>query len=284
MVVRAVMRGWLTVGSKVFLRKTRKEVESKMPKGIKGFQKGHIPRTAFKKGYKMSGEMKKKISEALKGRSSGMLGKHHTAETKKKMSKNNARYWLGKKKPEMSGENHPMYGKHHTKESRQKMSESCKKNPARYWLGKRPPDHVYEAVRLAHLGKPPRNKGKGTRTILRKRIKNLQKYKKWRMSVFERDKYTCQECGKRGGELNPHHIIPFSLILNRFGIKTLKQAEKCALLWDVNNGMTLCRECHKLTDTWGVNAKDLAYDWLDILLNINVERCHGKKKDTKKKV
>ena len=33
-------------------------------------------------------------------------------------------YWAGKKRPEMSGENHPLYGRHHTQETREKMSAS----------------------------------------------------------------------------------------------------------------------------------------------------------------
>jgi len=36
-------------------------------------------------------------------------------------------------------------------------------------------------------------------------------YIDWRKSVFERDDYTCCECGKQGGTLNAHHIKPVFL-------------------------------------------------------------------------
>ena len=61
-------------------------------------------------------------------------------------------------------------------------------------------------------------------------------YKKWRISVFERDNYTCQECGRRNIEglnlyLEAHHKFSWK-IFPEFRYK----------LW---NGITLCRECHK---------------------------------------
>ena len=56
-------------------------------------------------------------------------------------------------------------------------------------------------------------------------------YKAWRTSVFQRDGYTCQLCGRVGGELNAHHIKPF--------------AKYKSLRYDINNGITLCKECHK---------------------------------------
>jgi len=57
------------------------------------------------------------------------------------------------------------------------------------------------------------------------------RYKEWRTSVFKRDKYTCQHCHGIGGELNAHHIKLFSKF------KKLRYA--------INNGLTLCIECHK---------------------------------------
>ncbi len=65
----------------------------------------------------------------------------------------------------------------------------------------------------------------------KKKQRNSQAYIKWRTTVFERDKYTCAICGKVGGELNAHHIRPFAT------------NEKLRL--DVDNGITLCKECHK---------------------------------------
>lgn len=56
-------------------------------------------------------------------------------------------------------------------------------------------------------------------------------YKIWRSKVFERDKYTCQECLVVGGSLEAHHLIKFS--------------ENEKLRFKVSNGQTLCKACHK---------------------------------------
>lgn len=69
-------------------------------------------------------------------------------------------------------------------------------------------------------------------------------YKEWRMAVFKRDDFTCQICGKHGSYLEAHHI-----------------KEVCnypELIYDVDNGLTLCHECHKTTDNYANGAKKQA--------------------------
>jgi hypothetical protein len=61
--------------------------------------------------------------------------------------------------------------------------------------------------------------------------RRTDKFKQWRISVFERDKYTCQDCGKIGGTLHAHHILPF--------------AKYKELRFEITNGKTLCIKCHK---------------------------------------
>lgn len=73
------------------------------------------------------------------------------------------------------------------------------------------------------------------------KIRNSIEYKLWRKSVFERDKYTCVWCYKIGGSLNADHIKPFSLFPE--------------LRFAIDNGRTLCIDCHKKTETYGNKKK-----------------------------
>jgi len=62
------------------------------------------------------------------------------------------------------------------------------------------------------------------------------RYSKYRSDVFTRDNWTCQTCGIRGCYLEVHHIKEW--------------CNYSKLRYKINNGITLCRECHKLTDNY----------------------------------
>ena len=58
-----------------------------------------------------------------------------------------------------------------------------------------------------------------------------------------------------GGRLNADHIKQMALIVYENELKTIHDAFECEELWDLNNGRTLCEECHKTTDTYGRAGK-----------------------------
>lgn len=86
-----------------------------------------------------------------------------------------------------------------------------------------------------------RNKDMGY-TSLKNRMYHNSKYINWRKQVFQRDNYTCQFCNQVGGNLNADHIIPVKILLAKGDIVSIT---------DINNGRTLCFECHKTTPSYG---------------------------------
>jgi len=81
---------------------------------------------------------------------------------------------------------------------------------------------------------------------LKEKIRRCFEYRQWRSDVFHRDNFTCQECGdNKGGNLEAHHLKLLLTIIKEYNIKTIDEALNCEELWDINNGLTLCKNCHK---------------------------------------
>jgi len=89
----------------------------------------------------------------------GNHNRRHSKETKEKISKNSAKFWLGKKMPNemreklskshigiQAGENHPLYGKHHSEETKNKIGESNR--------GKKHSDKTIKKISKSKLGQP----------------------------------------------------------------------------------------------------------------------------------
>lgn len=98
-------------------------------------------------------------------------------------------------------------------------------------------------IGLANKGKS-RNIGEnhwnwqGGKTSWIRRLRISKEYILWRTAVFMRDDYICQFCRKRGGKLQADHIKP----LSRYPELGLA----------IDNGRTLCENCHRQTDTYGL--------------------------------
>jgi protein gp37 len=94
------------------------------------------------------------------------------------------------------------------------------------------------------------------------RIRNGFEFINWRNEVFKRDNYTCQNCGsKKGGNLNAHHIQPFATFPE--------------LRFVVDNGVTLCKTCHKAEHkNLKPMGKETSISWADSSLNLQMG-CEG---------
>jgi hypothetical protein len=118
---------------------------------------------------------------------------------------------IAKRVAKYTGENHPYFGKKRSLESRKRMSEAHKGEKSANW--------------------------RGGLSSINKQIRASLEYRLWREAVFKRDNYTCIWCKRKGIYLNADHIKPFALFPEvRFAI---------------DNGRTLCVDCHKKTDTYG---------------------------------
>ena len=95
-------------------------------------------------------------------------------------------------------------------------------------------------------------------TPIIKSIRNSRKFNQWKIKVFIRDNFICQECKQIGGILHVHHVKYFAKLYAEFLKKydqfspiedkeiLVRLAIKWNPFWDINNGKTLCYDCHNI--------------------------------------
>lgn len=91
------------------------------------------------------------------------------------------------------------------------------------------------------------------KTIARGIFKTISK------EMIRNNNYTCQHCGKRGGDLETHHIKPFNVILKEFiqneysgNIENIyAEITNYSDFMDKTNMVVLCHDCH-----WDVHYSD----------------------------
>ena len=149
-----------------------------------------------------------------------------------------------------------MYGVERANELKE-MNRQAHLGQSSYWEGKTLPKEMIEkakATRLANggYGRTEEQNQKLSATLqgipydeweeyitpLSMRDRFSMEYKKWHKSVFERDNYTCQDCG-----IHNHKGLGFTVKLEAHHIQEWVNYHE--LRFVVSNGKTLCTECHK---------------------------------------
>jgi hypothetical protein len=130
-----------------------------------------------------------------------------------------------------------------------KLSKEHKKRIILGLIGRKHSEETKQKMHKAQLGENGSN-WKGGITPLNDWIRSSFKYRQWRSDVFTRDNFTCQECNQLRGEIESHHLQSLSSLILKYKIKTLEEAENCQEIWNINNGKTLCHNCHKKTDSY----------------------------------
>lgn len=150
----------------------------------------------------------------------------------------------------ISGVKNGMFGKKHTDATIAKMSKTR--------TGKKQKKSTIQK-RLRTQGLLPKAK-----RLNRKVREFIHKKLSWYLKVYQRDSFTCQNCGAKGKgvKLDAHHKIPLGKLIAQLlkGKESLPFKEKYNILIRSNkirdkklkNGITLCRKCHKKIHTnWG---------------------------------
>lgn len=101
---------------------------------------------------------------------------------------------------------------------------------------------------------------KGGITSLKQKVRTSLEYNQWRQKVFIRDNFTCCECRQKGGKIEAHHKKSFAILIQEAKdcLPLFDLYTACLLyspMWDISNGITLCKNCHGKTKNYGLKGR-----------------------------
>lgn len=175
----------------------------------------------------------------------------------------------GRKLPQLSGSNHHMWGKHHSEVTKQKLSKAHKgrrhsiktefsKGFIPWNKGKKMSDETRKKCSISKVGKRTgidNPSWKGGITPFIQKVKRLPEYTTWFRSILTRDRFICRKCKNyKSPGITAHHLKSFAYLIRILQDKTLTGAKQFKELWDLNNGVTLCKSCHQSTPNYSYRA------------------------------
>lgn len=110
----------------------------------------------------------------------------------------------------------------------------------------------------AEQQKALRERAYAQRQEVRRIIEQMPEYQTWRQQVLERDRRKCRVVDCTRANLEVDHRVSLDAIIRRFRITSEGEARGCVALWDVANGLTLCKTHHDQTETSRYRQRRLA--------------------------
>jgi hypothetical protein len=217
-----------------------------------GFKKGHIPWNTGKKRPPFSEEWRRNISLANMSKGPKKISKRELQRAEKRRLKQLARenkvYPICKVCKQLikhCGKKYCSYACS-DKGRTNMLTKNClicnkellirpshyKKGNGRYCSRKC--YGVYLTTRPPYLH--PSWKGGLNKWRIKDKIRGRREYKLWKRAVKERDNFTCIWCGSKE-RIETDHIKPF--------------CDYPELRFAIDNGRTLCHECHQKTESYG---------------------------------
>ncbi len=105
-------------------------------------------------------------------------------------------------------------------------------------------------------------------SVIKARIRASKRYSQWCYQIYLRDGFKCVECSSKN-KIQAHHKIAFSAIYNEIKLKDFANIDA---IYDIDNGITLCEQCHKQTDSYYSGIAKIPETRLLNVINLNFER------------